>query len=134
MSGKYYHQLVGKLKTGKGGGREAAWLAHFVADATEPAHLYDWRTGKGQREKLKKHLQLEKLTEKVRHNRRQNLKITKTPESVRNYLIGLGKDIRALNLPDLLDSGRLMPAYESQVVPRQIQAIASVWFKAVEES
>ena len=99
MSEKYYPRLVAKLKTSKDGGKEAAWLAHFVIDALEPTHLTDWRVGKNQRLKQKKHSSIERLTKNVRNNKK--IKPIKISGSIEDYLVDVSGYIKSLNVSKL---------------------------------
>jgi len=129
---EYYYRLVNKLKSGRGGAREAAWLAHFVVDAIEPAHLTDWRRGKDRRKKLRRHLLIEKQTEKIKNKNRSKLIIVSG--EVKDYLIDKSRDIRSLNLWECLDSKKQMSVYKEKIVSWQIEAVAGIWLKAVKEA
>ena len=132
FSEKYYQRLVGKLRVRKGGGREAAWLAHFIADSIEPAHLSDWRSGKRQDEKLKKHLWLEKITREVKNS--QKIEIAEISKPIRNYLLNVSKKIKTLKLSTYSKPNKLILIYKNKIVPQQIQSIVSIWFKALKEA
>ena len=115
FSETYYQRLVKKLRMNSSGGKEAAWLAHFIADSIEPAHLSGWRNGKNQRKKLKKHLWLEKITRGVKNN--QKIEITKISKPVRNYLLDVSKKIKTLRLSTYSKPNKLLLIYKNKIVP-----------------
>ncbi|MBS1266252.1 MAG: hypothetical protein MAG795_00219 [Candidatus Woesearchaeota archaeon] len=125
----YYMKLVKNLKKHKGA-KTAAWLAHFCVDALEPTHLEDWRYVKNKKRMKEKHIWVEINT--------KHLPIEKTLSiiqirSIHKYIEEASNQIRKLKILDLYPNNKtkIFKLYKQKVLPIQVQAVASVWNRAI---
>lgn len=131
-SEKCYVDLLQQLRIGEKGAKEAAWLAHFVTDATEPTHVIDWKVGSNKVKKLKRHLLLETKTQDI--TSANTLQIDKVSVPVREYLIQKRREIRDLSISLNSKIENVQHLYETKVVPIQIQSVVSLWLKAINQA
>ncbi len=127
---KHYEKLVTKLKFNQGA-FYAAWLAHFVVDCLEPMHLSDWKV-KNPEERRKKMLLHIWIESKTRNIEIKKNNIVNIKGAVGDYIDKKADEIKSLNVDKYYpDTNKIKKIYENNITPIHVQAVASIWYKAV---
>lgn len=130
---KHYDKLVKKLKLNRGA-LNAAWLGHFIVDSLEPMHLFEWKVEnkKNRRKKLMIHASIE---DSMKNLRIISSEIIQIKSSVEEFIKKQSNEIKKLNIQDYYpDKNKIIKIYEKKIIPMQVQAVASIWYKAVCDS
>ena len=129
-----YEKLVRKLKLRKGS-FNASWLGHYVTDCLEPMHMVEWREEKGKerRKKAKFHVWVEHNTRKTKF---QSWELVQIKEPIDKYLNKKTDEIKKLEIQNYSkkDKQKIRELYEEKIMPAQVEAVASIWYKAVCEA
>jgi hypothetical protein len=130
----YYDKLVKRLKNKKGA-LCASWLGHFIVDCLEPMHLFNWKVHdlKKRKQNLRLHAWTEINTKNIIITKKEIIEIK---ESLPKYIQKKSNEIRKLDIKNHYPKNKekILETYEKKIAPLHVQAVASIWYKAVCEA
>ncbi len=131
---KHYKKLVKSLKIKKGA-FSASWLGHFIVDCLEPMHLFNWKVEdkKNRRQNLRLHAWTEMSTRNIKAKEQ---KIIDIKEPVSNFIKKKSSEIKNIEIKRYYpkQKKKILNIYEEKITPIHVQAVASIWYKAVCEA